>query len=77
MSWYFNPRSREGSDPRPKPRGGAPPYFNPRSREGSDVTALPEIAAAADFNPRSREGSDLTLKQHVHMRVPRFQSTLP
>ena len=33
---YFNPRSREGSDPSSYPFGSISPYFNPRSREGSD-----------------------------------------
>ena len=34
----FNPRSREGSDPRDGPRPPGCTYFNPRSREGSDLT---------------------------------------
>ena len=33
---HFNPRSREGSDPRGTSTGGPWPDFNPRSREGSD-----------------------------------------
>ena len=34
---YFNPRSREGSDPRLAPLSRTVVYFNPRSREGSDA----------------------------------------
>ena len=34
--FYFNPRSREGSDLQLFRVRGKPPYFNPRSREGSD-----------------------------------------
>ena len=33
---HFNPRSREGSDPRALPTWLRPMNFNPRSREGSD-----------------------------------------
>ena len=33
---YFNPRSREGSDPCSAAKGSESAYFNPRSREGSD-----------------------------------------
>ena len=35
----FNPRSREGSDPRRPPFGPGIVRFNPRSREGSDGAA--------------------------------------
>ena len=41
LSWYFNPRSRTGSDravPDPAP---ATVHFNPRSRTGSDFTITP------------------------------------
>ena len=57
-SRYFNPRSREGSDPvRPWP-GPHDWNFNPRSREGSDPMLVPSPSMGRDFNPRSREGSD-------------------
>ena len=36
MSWYFNPRSREGSDSIPLSMLYKVCDFNPRSREGSD-----------------------------------------
>ena len=35
--WYFNPRSRVGSDIRVARTGWEHKYFNPRSRVGSDV----------------------------------------
>ena len=41
LDWYFNPRSREGSDLASIPLISCfMSYFNPRSREGSDVAAL-------------------------------------
>ena len=36
---YFNPRSREGSDPPAPVHPGRAGHFNPRSREGSDGLA--------------------------------------
>ena len=36
ITWYFNPRSREGSDHQSVHTWSACTYFNPRSREGSD-----------------------------------------
>ena len=36
-SWYFNPRSREGSDDEDIVQKAVVSDFNPRSREGSDV----------------------------------------
>ena len=36
-SQYFNPRSREGSDPSVASTPATNGYFNPRSREGSDI----------------------------------------
>ena len=57
--WYFNPRSREGSDcPSCRQPGIWTGYFNPRSREGSDSTGKTLDDTDTDFNPRSREGSD-------------------
>ena len=35
--FYFNPRSREGSDRPSSARPTRPRHFNPRSREGSDL----------------------------------------
>ncbi len=56
---YFNPRSREGSDCRPRPsRHTISRHFNPRSREGSDLIEDHADAYGGHFNPRSREGSD-------------------
>ena len=36
-NFYFNPRSREGSDKKPPVIDSYFLYFNPRSREGSDI----------------------------------------
>ena len=58
---YFNPRSREGSDPGSCTRAARRTYFNPRSREGSDTRVTIKRMVPSDFNPRSREGSDLDL----------------
>ena len=55
---YFNPRSREGSDPRRRQHPDGRRDFNPRSREGSDSALKSMAKGATDFNPRSREGSD-------------------
>ena len=58
--FYFNPRSREGSDRFRKYKAGAIADFNPRSREGSDNYFQLLNHTIVDFNPRSREGSDNT-----------------
>ena len=55
---YFNPRSREGSDPVSSSFPCSLPYFNPRSREGSDQQRPEYLGGCKHFNPRSREGSD-------------------
>ena len=56
---YFNPRSREGSDPEIHSSFLILHDFNPRSREGSDNKyTIVEEKNGWDFNPRSREGSD-------------------
>ena len=57
--FYFNPRSREGSDDG-SVFSGKPgsKNFNPRSREGSDGNGIKIEVNGSDFNPRSREGSD-------------------
>ena len=56
--WYFNPRSREGSDSSACPCTVSHRYFNPRSREGSDNSMIWALRQLKHFNPRSREGSD-------------------
>ena len=58
LSYYFNPRSREGSDLRLLLQSLLHSYFNPRSREGSDSDKPLKKVLIDDFNPRSREGSD-------------------
>ena len=74
--FYFNPRSREGSD-RGRQRLSIKLYnFNPRSREGSDGGFNRRDGGLSYFNPRSREGSD-AVKQTSCLRVRLFQSTLP
>ena len=60
QNWYFNPRSREGSDEEcRKAVEKQKNNFNPRSREGSDFRSPSGFPMLGDFNPRSREGSDL------------------
>ena len=62
----FNPRSHEGSDPRPE-RYILPNYdFNPRSHEGSDRIGGGNTEDSVNFNPRSHEGSDLVLSESNH-----------
>ena len=58
LLFYFNPRSREGSDRIVPSRTMFRWNFNPRSREGSDQTVALVIGNYTNFNPRSREGSD-------------------
>ena len=58
MPFYFNPRSREGSDKQIPATTAQHSNFNPRSREGSDNPGQLKLIRWADFNPRSREGSD-------------------
>ena len=59
--WYFNPRSREGSDISDDTDEDDDSNFNPRSREGSDIRVRALCHAGSNFNPRSREGSDQRL----------------
>ena len=59
--FYFNPRSREGSDMRGHGWVMEVYNFNPRSREGSDDAPGIGISFDGHFNPRSREGSDKRL----------------
>ena len=56
---YFNPRSREGSDPASTGPCHPARNFNPRSREGSDLSCSYPMTNPSHFNPRSREGSDV------------------
>ena len=59
MRWYFNPRSREGSDGRLPDLHPTDKLFQStlprRERHGF---LLLRYAASGNFNPRSREGSD-------------------
>ena len=59
---YFNPRSREGSDPLGMDKLLMQVNFNPRSREGSDAGMPGDKRFHPYFNPRSREGSDKTIR---------------
>ena len=56
--FYFNPRSREGSDTTAIRGTLILYYFNPRSREGSAKGSDCRSMWWYYFNPRSREGSD-------------------
>ena len=73
---YFNPRSREGSDPVRCLRFLMLHYFNPRSREGSDTGRRRLPRPDRHFNPRSREGSDAN-RDYYTTKLDAFQSTLP
>ena len=74
--FYFNPRSREGSDSDYFRCYCYPGNFNPRSREGSDEHERLYCSGNRNFNPRSREGSDSKVNASV-ADMRRFQSTLP
>ena len=79
---YFNPRSREGSDPDKSLRCFAQFNFNPRSREGSDRTGSCTGATERNFNPRSREGSDgysdrSSVAKIISIRAPARGATTP
>ena len=56
--FYFNPRSRMGSDEHISSRYNYQEYFNPRSRMGSDDKTHNDADRHQHFNPRSRMGSD-------------------
>ena len=64
--YYFNPRSRVGSDPCACTLTCARYNFNPRSRVGSDLRLLQTLNPLRDFNPRSRVGSDRQLWLRLH-----------
>ena len=75
---YFNPHSREGSDPHSDSSSSSISFdFNPHSREGSDGhLGGPSANRLSDFNPHSREGSD-EIPEHIFKIKSLFQSTLP
>ena len=54
----FNPRAREGRDPRRSSPPTPPPRFNPRAREGRDTPDNNQERRPPCFNPRAREGRD-------------------
>ena len=74
--FYFNPRSREGSDTSRFQYIYPLHNFNPRSREGSDGMIAVFSACTPDFNPRSREGSDrcavfpFAAASHISIHAP-------
>ncbi len=72
----FNPRSRTGSDPRPRAAEALLSDFNPRSRTGSDSASANIQTYSWHFNPRSRTGSDRDQPDFKIRQCP-FQSTLP
>ena len=79
--YYFNPRSREGSDASSLFLFGIITYFNPRSREGSDGIQRRSGSGYRNFNPRSREGSDLIpdavhKKQCISIHAPAKGATI-
>ena len=72
---HFNPRSREGSDPKHSKYFLSALYFNPRSREGSDVVSTDwhedlSISIHAPVKGATGNDEDFILKNL-------FQSTLP
>ena len=62
--FYFNPRSRKGSDEHNCKILQSVPNFNPRSRKGSDLVANFTWKGMIYFNPRSRKGSDSNISQN-------------
>ena len=63
MRWYFNPRSREGSDESSHHPLHNICNFNPRSREGSDeqipLTEIEENEFQSTLPRRERHGCDV------------------
>ena len=75
--FYFNSRSRVGSDPFPIIRYVILVNFNSRSRVGSDFRLYYQFAyVIINFNSRSRVGSDKDINSFISF-VKRFQFTLP
>ncbi|MFR2215167.1 MAG: hypothetical protein ACLS61_15850 [Ruminococcus sp.] len=59
--FYFNPRSRKGSDELPAEITIIDICSNPRSRKGATPSSLNIIHSDCDFNPRFRKGSDVPI----------------
>ena len=73
---YFNPRSREGSDPCSAAKGSESAYFNPRSREGSDGM-LAQIKGTAKVISIHAPARGATTDGILLSSSNLFQSTLP
>ena len=74
---HFNPRSREGSDPRLFSHIVPPAAISIHApAKGATQGRNLQNAAPIDFNPRSREGSDLSFLPSIAV-LREFQSTLP
>ena len=76
MTFYFNPRSREGSDHGHGLQCLVNTQFQSTLPRRERLATETLTANKADFNPRSREGSDLTTPVLIS-REQKFQSTLP
>ena len=61
FQFYFNPRSRAGSDSMRILPPRHTTDFNPRSLAGSDRGNSEDLGGYVDFNPRSLAGSDTSL----------------
>ena len=73
--FYFNPRSREGSDTDSSAIFSVFPNFNPRSREGSDVIGVKNATCeviSIRAPARGATGSGV-----AHWEIVIFQSALP
>ena len=76
ISSNFNPRSREGSDPRYLLIRIRSQYFNPRSREGSDI--MVQITSVGIIISIHAPAKGATAAPPRQVGAPiRFQSTLP
>ena len=76
-SSYFNPRSREGSDPRVlRTRRHRPAISIHAPAKGATSSGVGLPDRPEHFNPRSREGSDTATSRETFIRLI-FQSTLP
>ena len=54
----FDPRLRDGGDPRKKNLGIFSNCFDPRLRDGGDVCGAGSISPRRSFDPRLRDGGD-------------------
>ena len=61
LQYYFNPRSRKGSDSSIPVEAPPPPAFQSALPQGERLTTSTNLSFTADFNPRSRKGSDICL----------------